>query len=899
MSIPLHKKGFFLSLLALWSLGSAHPAQAGSSGHKVHPLARTWLRGLALPGLDWKRFGGLHQDKSRQARIPVTIRLRSRADLALLQHMESADIRIVRIEGKIASVGRVVTAMVTTKGLDGLARLSWVERIEPDRLPLHPSPLWVTGAEVQAPSVWRSLDQAGLPITGTGVTIGDIDSGIDIFHPLFFRADGGYFSWIDVNDNEAFDPGVDAVDINGNGQADQGETLKLIDAESFTIRDPTTPTMNTDNGTFEAGWDYLYADLDGNGERDFGAAAGFGEQDPSYGEPLFLADDVNGNGLLDPNEKLVALKTSKIAAVNDQGTVYRRGENLIQLGDMPHDFHGTGASGILVAGVPGLTRVVGIAPDADLLLGVSDNRSTEPSQTYAWMVQSGAQVVLHEYAIWTGVHLDGGTNLEAMMDSAADNGVAQANPTGNLGGSEKACVFQLGSADATDLHVDVPQGWGIAYLNTTFHWLDSSRDLSLVLHAPTGEDINLGQTGTQGVTLQDGTTSVYAYRDVSTRGAAMFDIYIWGQSGQQYVPIAEGTWTFSISDVTDPPAAGPMEIDGFVMDEKSGWGLGARFREHVSEEHLIGFPATADSAISVAAYTGRDDPPFNQGSSEVAGQLRRYSCRGKRIDGVDVMDIAAPDNPLSLASRIDYSETVPMPFGALEEFGGTSGASPHVAGAAALIKQAHPDWTGLQVRDAIRAGALVDGAVHSDGVLPVEDLWGAGKLRIYSALYGQAPMADDPPTITISESEVAVAQNVTLPVILSDAEDQVSNLKLFWDLDYDGHYDLGPVPGDQPLETAYSDVGTYVSKVMVEDSAGNKTAALAVVHVTENGPDGGVNADGGIDGGADAGATGNGGGGGCDCRTSSSKTPNAGWPMALFLFGLWLLWRRRGHFTNE
>ena len=884
----------FLGFLVLgFALGPR--ARAGGSGRagKIQPFTRAWLRGLRLPGLDWKHFGGLRLNKSKSPAVPVTIRLRSPADRARLLGLDGPDIRLVRMEGKIAGIGRFVSALVTRKGLHRLAGLAWVERIEPDRLPMHPRPLWVTGAEVQAPYVWRSLDQSGLPITGKGVTIGDIDSGIDIFHPLFFRADGGYFSWIDVNDNGTFDPGTDAVDLNGNGRADPGETLRLIDAEAFTLLDFTNPVLNTDNGTYEAGWDYLYADLDGNGKRDFGTAAGFGEQDPSYGEPLFLADDVNGNGLLDPNEKLVALKTSKIAAVSNEGVVYRRGENLIELGDMDTAAHGTGASGVLVAGVQGLTKVVGIAPDADLLLGVAPQQEAlAPAQTFTWMVQSGAQVVLHEYAPWTGIHLDGSTNFEGMMDAAASRGVAQANPTGNLGGSQKACVFQMTSGNATDLHIEVPQGWGISYVNATFHWMDSTREFTFILHSPTGEDVDLGQAE-QGVILQDGTTSLYAYQDTSPGGSVMIDTYLWGQSGQDLAPIPEGTWTLTVTDVTNPPAAGPVELTGFVMDEMSGWGQGVRFLEHVSEQHLIGYPATADSAISVAAYTGRDDFPFNQWEAEIAGQLRGYSCRGSRIDGVHVMDIAAPDNPLSLASRADYSGNQTMPLGALAEFGGTSGASPHVAGAAALIKQVHPEWTGLEVRDAIRAGALVDGDVHGDDALPVEDLWGAGKLRIYDALYGAGPTADDPPTIQIPESEVAVAQNITIPVAISDQEDQISDLQLYWDLDYDGQYDLGPVPGDQPLATAYSDVGVYVSKVQVVDSAGNSAAALAVVHVTETGPDAGVDADAGLDGGQDGGKPKSRGGGGCNCRTGPQGGQGARWPLFLLFAGLWMILKRR------
>ncbi|MEZ4692248.1 MAG: hypothetical protein R3A12_19650 [Ignavibacteria bacterium] len=44
----------------------------------------------------------------------------------------------------------------------------------------------------------------GNPLTGKGVTIGDVDSGIDIFNPMFFYPDGGEFSIIDVDNNGVF-----------------------------------------------------------------------------------------------------------------------------------------------------------------------------------------------------------------------------------------------------------------------------------------------------------------------------------------------------------------------------------------------------------------------------------------------------------------------------------------------------------------------------------------------------------------------------------------------------------------------------------------------------------------------------------------------------------------------
>ncbi len=106
-------------------------------------------------------------------------------------------------------------------------------------------------------------------------------------HPAFFRADGGYFDWIDVDANGRFDPGLDAVDYNANGRADPDETLRFFDALAYSFSVGWDPVMDTDDGVFEVGWDYLYMDLIKNEKRDFGPRAFFSDLDPCFGEPTW------------------------------------------------------------------------------------------------------------------------------------------------------------------------------------------------------------------------------------------------------------------------------------------------------------------------------------------------------------------------------------------------------------------------------------------------------------------------------------------------------------------------------------------------------------------------------------------------------------------------------------
>ncbi|SCG55253.1 S8 family serine peptidase [Micromonospora humi] len=69
-----------------------------------------------------------------------------------------------------------------------------------------------------------------------------------------------------------------------------------------------------------------------------------------------------------------------------------------------------------------------------------------------------------------------------------------------------------------------------------------------------------------------------------------------------------------------------------------------------------------------------------------------------------------------------------------ESMSGTSMASPHVAGAAALLLEAHPDWTPQQVRDSI-VDTSVAGAVH-DTMGSVDRLLHVGNAVVARESYG-------------------------------------------------------------------------------------------------------------------------------------------------------------------
>ncbi|MFJ3672514.1 S8 family serine peptidase [Streptomyces sp. NPDC090106] len=102
----------------------------------------------------------------------------------------------------------------------------------------------------------------------------------------------------------------------------------------------------------------------------------------------------------------------------------------------------------------------------------------------------------------------------------------------------------------------------------------------------------------------------------------------------------------------------------------------------------VASPGAADSALTVGAVD-RDD------------SLADFSSRGPRVgDGSVKPDVTAPGVGI-VAARATGTTEGDVVDQYYVGYSGTSMATPHVAGTAALIAQRHPDWTGAQIKDAI------------------------------------------------------------------------------------------------------------------------------------------------------------------------------------------------------
>lgn len=128
-------------------------------------------------------------------------------------------------------------------------------------------------------------------------------------------------------------------------------------------------------------------------------------------------------------------------------------------------------------------------------------------------------------------------------------------------------------------------------------------------------------------------------------------------------------------------------------------------------------------------------------SKSLADTINAGSSRGPNgNENILKPDIAAPGtNILSAFSPDDGGDDFNM-------ISGTSMASPHVAGAAAMMRQLHPDWSANDIKTALTSTASMDGILDDDAETPASPFaMGAGRMDLDAA--AKAILTFDKPSI--------------------------------------------------------------------------------------------------------------------------------------------------------
>lgn len=350
-----------------------------------------------------------------------------------------------------------------------------------------------------------------------------------------------------------------------------------------------------------------------------------------------------------------------------------------------------------------------MAPDAELYLAYYDGSDAAMGQAITWLMEQQVDIISNSTGSNGLTPMDGTGLIAELVDEVKDAGILWVNAAGNEATSHYR--GQYVDTDGDNLHEFFPDTQVLPFIpygpgfETTIilswdDWQNANQDYELILYDADGNLLGKSedpQSGEPGNIPAEG--FLYEFEDS--------EIYL--LAIENYDGLARGDATFDLF------------IHGGEMHP-----------DYLVTEFSLSSPSDARGAFAVGAVNWADDV------------LEAYSSNGPTADGRIKPDLSAP-------SVVDSASYTP------EAFDGTSAAAPHVAGAAALVLQAFPDFSPDETAAFLQERAIDLGPSGPDNGFGVGRLnLGESPANAEEPEETPPPPADIRPTSTPRPPEAAV-----------------------------------------------------------------------------------------------------------------------------------------------
>lgn len=533
----------------------------------------------------------------------------------------------VQTLGHITITGNALVMRIDAANLDAINALPGVARVIPDQFGE------LTNADsvpfIGAISAWEN--DTGM--TGTGIRVGIIDSGVDYTHANF-NGSGSSATYSSNDSSTLADIGFDGSRVVGGYD---------FVGDGWSAGAPLNPDDDP-------------IDCNGHGSHVAGTAAGSGVND-------------NGTTYTGPYDASVTAFNLKIGpGVAPQADIYA-----LKIGDCSSSVSFTAAAQALEFAMD---------PNGDLN---PDDRLDVTNNSYGGFYGSPQEFLTQQFdlASQAGVVMVGSAGNEGDTfyvngaPNVAESAIAVASTTNDT--SYNGVQLNVGDGSYASYPTTIPAAQSVNGATGTFGPADVVR---------VGD---AGSGGTGGCSASD-------YTSVPDDSDPYIVIFDWndGACGSNtrmttavdtlgYVGDGSGGQLAGILAVT------PAEDAPFIL-LSCGYGTGkapVACMSILREDGLnilanpSAFNATMDSTLKTTLS-------FSEGD-----QLSSFSSRGPRMDAETGLQILKPD----LAAPGDFIFSTDVGSGTEgTTLGGTSMASPHVTGSAALMRELHPTWTVGQIK---------------------------------------------------------------------------------------------------------------------------------------------------------------------------------------------------------
>jgi subtilisin family serine protease len=306
-----------------------------------------------------------------------------------------------------------------------------------------------------------------------------------------------------------------------------------------------------------------------------------------------------------------------------------------------------------------------IAPNAALYF-TQPRTEVELGNAVTWCIAQGVRIISHSvgWSINAG-GLDGTGVIDEIVDTAAANGILWVNSAGNQALAHWGGLFSDPDGD----------GWLNFQGNTEINGFS--------LYGNEDVYVAMNWNDTWGASGNDYDLYIYRLDNLSSPVASSMDIQNGNDDPAEFIaftPASGVLYGIRIKKVSG--VAKTLQVNFLTQNEL----------EYSVAATSLDIPADSPNALTVGAV-----PWNNPGTIEV------FSSQGPTVDGRIKPDLVGPD----------YVSTSSYGSGA---FGGTSAACPHVAGAAALVKEAYPSWTLTEIRNFLDSRAIDQGVAGKDNV---------------------------------------------------------------------------------------------------------------------------------------------------------------------------------------